>query len=95
MTMKNPVHPGSLVREDCINELELTVTAAAEQLGVTRQTLSNLLNQKSSLTPEMAIRLERVGWGSADLWIRMQANYDLAQIRANEGDIVMPTKRAG
>ena len=89
MSMKNPVHPGSLVREDCINELGLTITAAAEQLGVTRQTLSNLTNEKISLTPEMSIRLEKLGWGRAGAWIRMQANYDLAQIRAIADDIVV------
>ncbi len=89
MSMKNPVHPGSLVREDCINELGLTITAAAEQLGVTRQTLSNLTNEKISLTPEMSIRLEKLGWGRAGAWIRMQANYDLAQIRLMEDDITV------
>ena len=89
MSMKNPVHPGSLVREDCINELGLTITAAAEQLGITRQTLSNLTNEKISLTPEMSIRLEKLGWGKAGAWIRMQANYDLAQVRLMEDDITV------
>jgi len=89
MAMMNPVHPGALVREDCIGALELTVTAAAAALGVTRQTLSNLINEKSSLTPEMSIRLEKLGWGRADAWIKLQANYDLAQIRAIADDIVV------
>lgn len=87
--MKNPVHPGALVREDCIDALELTVSAAATALGVTRQTLSNLVNEKSSLTPEMSIRLEKLGWGTADAWIRLQANYDLAQIRSVADEIVV------
>ena len=89
MAMKNPVHPGALVREDCIDALELTVSAAATALGVTRQTLSNLVNEKSSLTPEMSIRLEKLGWGTADAWIRLQANYDLAQIRSVADEIVV------
>ena len=89
MNMKCPTHPGSLVREDCINELGLTITAAAVQSGVTRQTLSNLTNEKTSLTPEMSIRLEKLGWGRAGPWIRMQANYDLAQVRLMEDDITV------
>lgn len=89
MSMKIPVHPGSLVREDCINELGLTITAAAEQLGVTRQTLSNLTNEKTSLTPEMSIRLKKIGWGRAGAWNRMQANYDLAKVRLMEDEITV------
>jgi len=89
MAMKNPVHPGSLVREDCLDALSLTVSAAADQLGVTRQTLSNLVNEKSALTPEMSIRLEKLGWGRADAWIRLQANYDLAQVRQVQDEIIV------
>lgn len=89
MAMKNPVHPGNLVREDCIDALELTVTAAAEALGVTRQTLSNLINEKSSLTPEMSIRLEKLGWGRAGAWLQLQSNYDLAQVRQIEDEIIV------
>ena len=76
--------------------LGLTITAAAEQLGVTRQTLSNLTNEKISLAPEMSIRLEKLDWGKADAWIRMQANYDLAQVRLIEDEItVYPTAASG
>lgn len=89
MAMNNPAHPGSLVREDCIDALELTIGAAAEQLGVTRQTLSNLVNEKSALTPEMSIRLEKLGWGRAGAWIRLQANYDLAQVRQVQDEIIV------
>jgi len=89
MSMKTPVHPGSLVRADCIDELGLTVKAAAAQLGVTRQTLSNLINERSALTPEMSIRLEKLGWGNAGTWIRLQGNYDLAQARLNWDEIVV------
>lgn len=89
MAMMNPVHPGAFVREDCINALDLTISAAAAALGVTRQTLSNLVNEKSALTPEMSIRLEKLGWGKADAWIRLQANYDLAQIREIADEIIV------
>lgn len=94
MSMKNPVHPGSLVREDCIEALGITITAAAKQLGVTRQTLSNLANEKIALTPEMSIRLEKIGWGKAGAWTRMQANYDLAQVRLIEDEIIVFPKAA-
>jgi addiction module HigA family antidote len=87
--MKKPVHPGRLIREECIEASDITVTAAAEMLGVTRQALNNLINEKSSLSPEMAIRLEKVGWSNADAWMRLQMNYDLAQVRARAKSIVV------
>jgi len=80
--MKNPVHPGNIIREECINASELTVTDAAKRLGVTRQALNNLVNEKSGVSAEMALRLEKIGWSSAETWMRMQMNYDLAQVRA-------------
>jgi addiction module HigA family antidote len=89
MAMKDPVHPGSIVREDCIRASGLTVTDAARQLGVTRQALNNLVNEKSSISPEMAIRLEKVGWSSAEMWLRMQVNYDLARVRSRADEIVV------
>ncbi|GAB5412727.1 MAG: HigA family addiction module antitoxin [Congregibacter sp.] len=87
MAMNNPVHPGSIVREDCLNASELTVTDAAKKLGVTRQALNNVVNEKSAISPEMAIRLEKMGWSSADAWLRMQMNYDLAKVRARADEI--------
>ena len=66
MPMKNPPHPGKHVRLDCIEPLNLSITAAAKALGVTRQALNNLVNEKSGISPEMAIRLEKMGWGTAD-----------------------------
>jgi len=87
--MKKPIHPGRLIREECIEASDLTVTAAAHMLGVTRQALNNLINEKSSLSPEMAIRLEKVGWSNADAWMRLQMNYDLAQVRARAKSIVV------
>lgn len=88
MPMKKPSHPAALVRGS-IEELNLTVTDAAKMLGVTRQTLNNLVNEKSSLSPEMAIRLEKVGWSSADFWLRLQMAYDIAQVRARQDEIIV------
>ena len=76
-----PPHPGRIVRQECIEALGLTVTGAAEILGVTRQTLNNLVNEQAGISPDMAIRLEKAFGGSADMWLRMQAAYDLAQAR--------------
>ena len=81
----NPPHPGEILREDVLPALSLTVTDAAEQLGVTRAALSRVLNGRAAISPEMALRLE--GWlgiengGRADLWISQQAAYDLWQAR--------------
>ena len=79
--MKAPVHPGSFVKYEIIEPLELTVTAAAKALGVTRATLSTLLNEHTSLSPEMALRLEAALGTSAEMWVEMQAGYDLWQAR--------------
>jgi len=87
MAMKRPPHPGRTVREDCINASGLSVTEAAERLGVIRQTLSNLLNEKSGISAEMALRLEKMGWSKADHWLRLQMNYDLAQVRKRSDEI--------
>ena len=81
MTMKNPPHPGLSVRHDCIEPLDLTITEAADILGVTRQALNNLVNGKSGISPEMAIRLEKAFGGTAEEWLRMQLAYDLAEAR--------------
>lgn len=85
--MKDPPHPGGTVREDCIEAEGLTVTEAARILGVTRPTLSRVLNGRGGISPEMAIRFEKVGWSNAEFWMRLQAYYDLAQARANEDRI--------
>jgi len=84
--MFNPPHPGETLREDVLPELGLTVTQAAEQLGVTRVALSRVLNERAGVSPEMALRIE--GWlgvengGRADLWLARQATYDLWQARS-------------
>ncbi len=90
MPMKNPSHPAALVRGS-IEELGLTITDAAKMLGVTRQTLNNLVNEKSSLSAEMAIRLEKLGWSNAEHWMRMQMAYDMAQVRARQDEIIVQT----
>ena len=87
MPMKNPPHPGRIIRQDCIEPLGLTVTGAAKLLAVTRQTLNNLVNEKSGISPDMAIRLEKIGWSNAGQWLRLQASHDLAQARCHEHEI--------
>jgi len=81
MPMKHPPHPGKHVRMTCLEPLSLSVTAAARALGVSRQALNNLVNEKAGISPEMAIRMEKLGWGTADGWLRLQMNYDLSQVR--------------
>lgn len=80
MTMKNPPHPGGVVLRQCIEPLGLTITDAAETLGVTRNTLSELVNERRGISPEMAVRLEKVFGGSAEGWLLQQAQYDLAHV---------------
>jgi addiction module HigA family antidote len=87
MSMKNPAHPGQIIRHDCLEPLSLTVTAAAKALGVSRQALNNVVNGRAGVTPEMAIRLEKAFGGAADAWLRMQMNYDLAQALKSEDKI--------
>ena len=79
--MHDPAHPGEVIRESCLKPLGLTVREAAEHLGVTRKTLSDLLKGRSGVSPEMALRLEKAGWSTADTWLRMQMNWNLWQVR--------------
>jgi len=81
MAMKNPPHPGLVVLRECIEPLGLTITQAAEALGVTRNTLSELVNGKRGISPEMAVRLATVFGGTELGWVIQQAQYDLAQVR--------------
>ncbi|HEY3720102.1 MAG TPA: HigA family addiction module antitoxin [Roseiarcus sp.] len=87
MPMHDPAHPGEVIRESCLKPLGMTVTAAAEGLGVTRKALSDLLNGHSGVSPEMAIRLEKAGWSSADAWLRMQAAHSLWEARKHADKI--------
>jgi addiction module HigA family antidote len=80
MTMKNPPHPGIVVLQECIEPLGLTITDAAHALGVTRNTLSELVNGKRGISPEMAVRLSKVFVGTEQGWLVQQAQYDLAQV---------------
>ena len=89
MTMLNPPHPGLSVRHDCLEPFELSVTKAADILGVTRQALNNLVNGKSGISPEMAIRLDKGFGGGAETWLRLQMAFDLAQARKREKQIVV------
>ena len=79
--MKRPAHPGGFVKHEIIDPLGLSVTRAAEVLGVTRATLSTLLNERAHLSPEMAVRIEKAFGVSMDTLMRMQNSYDIAQAR--------------
>tara|TARA_R110002126_G_scaffold273866_1_gene418651 strand:- start:194141 stop:194431 length:291 start_codon:yes stop_codon:yes gene_type:complete len=95
--MFNPVHPGEVIRELCIEPLELTVTETAAALGVSRKALSELLNGHSRISPEMAIRLSIAFNTSAESWINQQAKYDLwiaEKNRSNLNVINLIEKRA-
>jgi addiction module HigA family antidote len=85
--MKNPAHPGRIVRNACLEPLGLSVTEGAKVLGVTRQALNNVVNGKAAISPEMAIRLAKAFGSTAETWLRMQLAYDLAAARKDESNI--------
>lgn len=89
MPMKNPPHPGDLIRTEIIEALGLNVSKAAEVLKVRRATLSDLLNSKSALTPEMALRIEKAFGPDMDHLLRMQLAYDIARTRQHASDIAI------
>jgi addiction module HigA family antidote len=97
LTQHDPPHPGETLREDVLPALGLTVSAAAEQLGVTRAALSRVLHGRAAISPEMALRLEK--WlgpdrgGSARVWLAMQSAYDLWQARKSTADRIRKVKR--
>ena len=80
MRMYNPPHPGEIIREFCIEPLNLTVTDAAKALGVTRKTFSALLNGRSGVSPEMALRLSKVFGRSPEGWLKLQLHYEKKHI---------------
>ncbi len=84
MPMKKPPHPGAIILHDCIEPLGLSITDAAAALGVSRNTLSELVNAKRGISPEMAIRLSKAFGGSAESWLTQQLYYDLAQVSADK-----------
>ncbi|RJQ43699.1 MAG: addiction module antidote protein, HigA family [Gaiellales bacterium] len=83
MIMHNPPHPGEVLRELCLEPMGLTVTATAEALGVSRKTLSAILNGRAGISPEMAIRLSIAFGTSAESWLNQQTQYDLWQAEQN------------
>ena len=91
--MKNPPHPGRLVRDECLEPLGLSVTEAARVLGVSRQALNNLVNEKAGISAEMAVRLAKAFGSTPETWLRMQVAYDLANVRASKID-VRPYRKA-
>ena|ERR1700678_4079162 len=93
MPMKNPAHPGRIVRHDCLQPLGLSVTEGARILGVTRQALSNVVNCKAGISAEMAIRLTKAFGSTPDTWLRMQMSYDLARAMKNESKIKVQRQR--
>lgn len=82
-----PSHPGEFVREEILDPLGLSVSSAADVLGVRRATLSDLINEKAALSPEMALRLEKAFGVDMETMLRMQAWYDAAQMRARAGEV--------
>ena len=82
MSMQNPPHPGEIVRRECLEPLGLTVTRAAEGLGVTRQALSDLVNEKAGISVEMSLRLSQAFGSTPETWLGMQTAYDLWQARS-------------
>ena len=89
--MKNPVHPGSFIKTEIVESLELTVTRAAARLGVTRPALSALLNERAAMSPEMAIRLDKAFGVSMETLMRMQHSWDIAQARKRWDEVEIAT----
>jgi addiction module HigA family antidote len=87
MPMHNPPHPGGIVRRQCLEPLGLSVTAAAKGLGVTRQALSDLVNEKAGVSVDMAIRLAKAFGSSPEIWLGLQTAHDLWRARARARQI--------
>ena len=87
MPMKNPPHPGHAIKDACLDPLNLSVTDGAKLLGVARHTLSRVINGHAGVSAEMAIRFEKMGWSTADHWMRLQMAFDLDQARQGERKI--------
>ncbi|MHB9111171.1 MAG: HigA family addiction module antitoxin [Thermoleophilia bacterium] len=87
MVMHNPPHPGEVLRELCLEPLGLTVTAAADALGISRKTLSAILNGRAGISPEMAIRLSIAFGATAESWLNQQTQYDLWQAEQNRKNL--------
>ena len=87
MPMKNPPHPGKVVRVSCLEPLGLSVTDGAKVLGVSRQALSNVVNCHARISGDMAVRLAKAFGSTTETWMRLQAAYDVAQAQARENEI--------
>jgi addiction module HigA family antidote len=85
--MKRPLHPGSIVKHECLMALRLSVTKAATALGVSRPTLSKVINGHAAVSPEMAIRLSKAFGSRPEIWLKMQLAYDLAKAQRTAGGI--------
>ena len=93
MSMHNPPHPGAIIRELCIEPLGITVAEAAQALGVSRKSLSELLNGKAGISPLMAIRLSMAFGTSAESWMNQQSLYDFAQAREKSRRIKLKVEK--
>lgn len=91
--IKNPVHPGTILREDVFRPLGLSVAAAASRLGIPRGTLSRVVNGRCRLSASLAVRLEMAGAGESQTWVNLQAQYDLATTLPGPSDVVLPLWR--
>ena len=89
MPMKNPSHPGRIIRTGYLEPLSLSVAEGAKVLGVTRQALNNEVAGRSAISAEMAVRLSKAFGTVPELWLRLQMNYDLAEIRERESEIAV------
>ena len=87
MPMKKPPHPGRSIKDACLEPCGLTITEGARLLGVSRNALTRVINGHAGISPEMAIRLEKMGWSTAESWLAIQSAYDLAQARKSQDRI--------
>ena len=89
MSMNNPPHPGGIVKRQCLEPMGLTVTRAAQGLGVTRQALSELINERAGISVEMAIRLSKAFGSTPETWLEMQMAFELWHARDRIGEIAV------
>lgn len=94
MMMHNPPHPGETLREDVLGALGIEVTDAAQRLGMSRTTLSRVINGRAGISPDLALRLEVAGVSTARFWMTLQANYELAQAAERQQPTVRPLQGA-
>ena len=84
---RKPTHPGGILRRHYLEPLSLTITEVADDLGVSRKTISKIMNERGAITPEMALRLSKAFSTSAELWMNLQTNYDLWVVSQKRGDL--------